>query len=146
MLVFENARTLRHTVEELLRAERIVYEQAIVSELEDFGALVPGPNSLTACLYAHVADSADLATTAEQLAGVAQSLKLIIDGQSVGATVAENDPAPELACFVTFTLSDAQRQALESSSHVAVDVDHDAARGHFELTQAQREAIAADLS
>jgi hypothetical protein len=144
-LVFENARTLRHTVEEVVRAERIVHEQAIATEVEDFSSLMPEPNSLSACLYADVADNADLETINDQLAGVVDTLTLTVADQRVAARVIDADFQPALACFVTFPLDDAQRQALESGSPVAVDVDHPAARGHFELTDAQRRAIAADL-
>jgi Protein of unknown function (DUF3501) len=145
-LVFENAKTLRHTVEELLRAERVVHELAIATEVEDFSTLAPEPNSLSACLYAHVADNTDLATTTDQLAGVAESLTLTVGDQRIVARVTEGGIETALACFITFVLTDAQRQALESGSLIAVDVDHPAASGHFELTPAQRQALTADLS
>jgi len=144
-LVFENPRTLRHTVEEVLRAERVVHEPAIATEVEDFSSLMPEPNSLSACLYADVADNADLETTNDQLAGVVDTLTLTVGDQRVAASVVHADFQPALACFVKFALGDAQRQALESGAPVSVDVDHPAARGRFDLTEAQRRAIAADL-
>jgi Protein of unknown function (DUF3501) len=145
-LVFESAQTLRHTIEELLRSERIVDDEAIATELEDFGRLVPGPNSLTACLYAHVADSVDLPVTADRLDGIARSLALSVGGQRIAATMAHGDSGPLPVCLLTFTLSDEQRGALESGATVSVDVDHAEVAGHFELTGAQREILASDLS
>lgn len=144
-LVFENPTTLRHAVEEVLRAERMVHEQAVAAEVEDFSSLMPEANSLSACLYADVADDADLATTNDQFTGVVDTLTLTIGDQRVAARVIHGDFQPALACFVTFALNEAQRKALEAGSPAAVDVDHPAARGHFELTPAQRHAIASDL-
>ena len=65
-LVFENRETIRSTLEEALRTERIDDPERVAAEIEAFNAVVPAEGELTAMLFLEVADPADLGAAALQ--------------------------------------------------------------------------------
>src|SRR3972149_3416727 len=55
-LVFENRETVRFQIQEMMRAERIVEEEAIAHEIEAYNELIPGEGELSATLFVELDD------------------------------------------------------------------------------------------
>ena len=55
-LVFENSETIRSQIQEMMRAERLVRDEAIRAELDVYNELLPGESELAATLYIEVDD------------------------------------------------------------------------------------------
>lgn len=146
-LVFENRETIRSTLEEALRTERIDDPDRVASELEAFNGVVPEPRELAAVLFLEVADPADLAAAAAELEGVEHTVFIEVRGTRVRAVPEVVSPPGETAPahFLRFSLNPDQRAAILGGSPVAAGTDHPNLSVSVELDEDQRGAIAADL-
>jgi hypothetical protein len=146
-LVFENRDTIRSTLEEALRTERIDDPDRVAGEVVAFNAVVPAPGELAAALFLEVADPADLNAAALRLDGVEQTVFLEIAGTRVWGVPEAVFPPGEsaLAHYLRFRLDPEQREAIRSGSTLVAGTDHAACAVAVALDEEQRRAIAEDL-
>jgi len=147
VLVFETRDTIRATLEEALRTERIEDPERVAGEIAAFNALIPAPGELTAALFLEVADPADLNAAVMRLDGIEKTLFLEVAGTRVRG-VPDDVFAPgesALAHYVRFPLGPEQREAIVSGSPIATGTDHAACAVVVSLDEDQRRAIAEAL-
>jgi hypothetical protein len=146
-LVFENRETIRSTLEEALRTERIDDPDRVAGELAAFNAVVPEPGQVAALLFLEVADPADLAAAAAQLEGIEQAVFIEVGGTRVrGVAEAVSPPGESTpAHFLRFTLEPDQRNAIATGSAIVVGTDHRNLTVEIQLDEEQRASVAADL-
>jgi Protein of unknown function (DUF3501) len=144
VLVFETVDTIRTALEETLRAERVDDAARVEAEAAAFGALVGGPQALTAVLYVDVADPVALGDRVAELHGIAEHVFLDVDGSRVPARADSADDSPG-ALPLVFALQAAHRAALLAGARLAVAVDHPACRVTVAMSTAQVQAATADL-
>jgi hypothetical protein len=146
-LVFENRDTIRSTLEEALRTERIDDPDRVAGEVVAFNAVVPAPGELAAALFLEVADPADLNAAALRLDGVEQTVFLEVAGTRVRGVPEAVFPPGEaaLAHYLRFRFDPEQREAIRSGSTLVAGTDHAACAVAVTLDEDQRRAIAEDL-
>jgi hypothetical protein len=146
-LVFENRETIRATLEEALRTERIDDPDRVAGEIAAFNAVVPGEGQLAAMLFIEVADPADLNAAATRLEGIERAVFIDIGGSRVrGVPEAVSPPGESApAHFLRFSLQPDQRSAMLQGVRVVAGVDHPNLAVSAQLDEEQRRAIAADL-
>ncbi|MGD1034006.1 MAG: DUF3501 family protein [Candidatus Dormibacteria bacterium] len=147
-VVFESRETLAAAAEEALRAERIEDAAAVRDEAGRFGLLLPPEGGLAASLFVEVADAAEMASVLSDLAGIAGSIHLEIDGSRCPATAVPPGPVPEGAApvaYLRFELTASQREAWTEGARVLLRAVHPRYSVGTELSDEQRAAIAADL-
>jgi hypothetical protein len=146
-LVFENRDTIRSTLEEALRTERIDDPERVARELAAFNAVVPDPGELAALLFLEVADPADLAAAAARLQGVESTVFIEVEGKRVRGVPEVVSPPGETAPahLLRFTLEPDQRAAVLAGSAIATGTDHPHLTVTIQLDEEQRRAVAADL-
>jgi hypothetical protein len=146
-LVFENRDTIRSTIEEALRTERIEDPDQVAGEVGAFNAVVPAPGELSAALFLEVADPADLSAAALRLDGVEQTVFLEVAGTQVRAVPETVFPPGEvaLAHYLRFRLEPEQREAIRNGATVVAGADHPGCAVTVVLDEDQRQAIAQDL-
>jgi Protein of unknown function (DUF3501) len=146
-LVFENRDTIRSTLEEALRTERIDDPDRVAGEVVAFNAVLPAPGDLAAALFLEVADPADLNAAALRLEGVEQTVFLEVAGTRIRGVPEAVFPPGEsaLAQYLRFRLDPEQREAIRSGSTVVAGTDHAACAVAVALDEDQRRAIAEDL-
>ena len=146
-LVFESRDTIRQSLQELIRAERVTDAHEVSAKIDDFNALVPQDGQLAATLYVEASDAAELGTTLADLAGVQGCVSLEIEGVRISGETQHGDAANELAAasFMTFQLPADAQEAWRRGAGVTVVVAHAACAERAALTTEQRSAIAADL-
>jgi hypothetical protein len=146
-LVFENRDTIRSTLEEALRTERIDDPDRVGTESAAFKAVVPAPGELAALLFLEVADPADLAAAAAHLEGVEHSVFLEVAGSRIRGVPESVSPPGESvpAHYLRFSLMPDQRVAIREGSAVAAGTDHPNLSVTVLLDDQQRSAIAGDL-
>jgi hypothetical protein len=146
-LVFETRDTIRATLEEVLRTERIDDPDRVAAEIAAFNVVLPEQGQLVALLFVEVADPADLATVATRLEGVERTLFIEVAGVRVrGLPEAVSPPGESVpAHYLRFTLEPDQRTAVREGSPIAVGVDHPSLTSSVQLDAEQVRAIAADL-
>jgi Protein of unknown function (DUF3501) len=89
-LVFENARTVRFQVQEMARAEKLISDDAIETELRIYNPLIPEPGQLCATLFVELTSNDALMEWLPRLVGIERSVALrLADGELVRALVDE---------------------------------------------------------
>jgi hypothetical protein len=146
-LVFENRETIRSTLEEALRTERIDDPDRVEGELAAFNAVVPEPGQLAALLFLEVADPADLFAAAAHLEGIEQAVFIEVDGTRVRGVPEVVSPPGESAAahLLRFALEPEQRAAIAGGSAIVVGTEHPHLTVDIRLDEDQRRAVAADL-
>jgi hypothetical protein len=90
-LLFENSRTIRFQIQEMARAEKLISDEAIETELRVYNPLVPEPCQLCATLFIELTSKDALMEWLPRLVGIETSVELrLADGEVVRATVDED--------------------------------------------------------
>ncbi len=147
--VFENRDTVLFQVQEMTRAERIVEEEEIRSELESYHELIPQEYGLSATLMIEITDQKNVRPELDCLVGIDEHVCLEIGGEVVQA---EFDPKQfeedriSAVQYVRFPLGRelAERFGMASTA-VALRVDHPNYRASAPIEGASRASLAADL-
>ena len=90
-LVFENAETIRFQIQEMARAEKLLSDDAIETELRIYNPLVPEPGQLCATLFIELTSKEALMEWLPRLVGIERSVALrLADGELVRSVVDED--------------------------------------------------------
>lgn len=90
-LVFENRDTIRFQIQEMARAERMLRDDQIQTELDIYNPLIPDPGELSATLFIELTSEAQLREWLPKLVGIERSVELII-GEGEGSDVVRCTP------------------------------------------------------
>jgi Protein of unknown function (DUF3501) len=90
-LLFENTQTIRFQIQEMARAEKLISDEAIETELRIYNPLVPEPGQLCATLFIELTSKDALMEWLPKLVGIERSVALrLADGEVVHAVVDED--------------------------------------------------------
>jgi hypothetical protein len=154
-LVFENRDTIRFQIQEMARAEKILTDEGIETELRIYNPLIPLPGTLSATLFIELTTDADLREWLPQLVGIERSV-VIRAGSGDGAVevrcVVDEDHEAQLTRedvtasvhYVRFEFEPEQVEVF-AAGPVSVAIDHPSYRHETELTAATRDELLADL-
>ena len=81
-LLFENGRTVRYQIEEMLRTERITAEDAIRMRSTPINELLPRPGELTATMLIEYPDTGERDVMLRRLNAASSLVALLIERQS----------------------------------------------------------------
>lgn len=118
-IVFENRDTIRFQIQEMARAEKMVSDAAIQTELDVYNPLIPEPGSLAATLFIELTSKDDLVEWLPKLVGIERSVEL-----RVGA------PGDDV---VVHARPDAEHERQLTREEITASVHY----VHFDLTPAQ---------
>jgi Protein of unknown function (DUF3501) len=154
-LVFESRDTVRFQVQEMVRAERMLTDDAVQTELDTYNPLIPEAGQLSATLFVELTSKPQLEEWLPKLVGVEQSLAVVIgegDDSIVVRNVVDEAHASQLTRdeitasvhYVRFELSHKQvaRFAFEP---VAIGVDHPNYHEQAALSPATKAELMLDL-
>lgn len=153
-LLFENRDTIRFQIQEMARAEKLLTDEAIQTELDIYNPLIPEPGHLCATLFVELTSEAELREWLPKLVGIEKAPLLRIG--NAGDTVrCDVDPAhasqltrDEITAsvhYVNFSLSAAQVGAF-ADGPVVLALDHPAYRHETPLGQETIGELFADLT
>jgi hypothetical protein len=149
-VLFENRDTVLCQVQEMLRAERITSEPAIIHELNTYNALIPAAGQLSMTLFVEIADAAVREQTLVDLAGLEDAVRLEVDGERFAAqgNFAGVVPGRTTAVhYFKFTLSSAAAaKVAQRQAAVAVVIDHPKQQLRRELPAETLVKLAEDLA
>ena len=151
-LVFENRDTIRFQIQEMARAERMLTDEAIQTELDIYNPLIPEPGSLSATMFIELTSKDDLEAWLPKLVGIERAVELRLgDGATIRCTP---DPSHDQQLtreeitasvhYLTFALTDPQVAAF-ASGPVSVAVAHPAYREATELPEMTVKELLSDL-
>lgn len=85
-LVFENRDTIRFQIQEMVRAERMLSDEAVLGELAAYNPLIPEPGQLSATLFVELTTKAELEEWLPKLVGIERHVELLV-GEGPSARV-----------------------------------------------------------
>jgi len=83
-LLFENRDTIRFQIQEMARAEKLMSDAAIQTELDVYNPLIPEPGSLAATLFIELTSKDDLMEWLPKLVGIEQAVELRLGDPTSG--------------------------------------------------------------
>ena len=84
-IVFENATTMRFQIQEMARAERMLTDEQIATELATYNELIPDAEQLSATLFIEIEDDAELRRWLPLLVGIQDHVAIEVGGDTVRA-------------------------------------------------------------
>jgi len=150
-LVFENRDTIRFQIQEMARAEKMLSDEAIETELDIYNPLIPSAGELSATLFVELTSKDDLIEWLPKLVGIETAAEL-----RVGDLVIKNDVDPDhekqltreeitaSVHYVYFDLTPDQVAAFETGP-VTLAVDHPEYAHATALSQPTVAELLADL-
>jgi hypothetical protein len=128
--VFENHETVLFQIQEMMRTERLVHDEAIQHEIDTYNQLLPEPNELAATMLIELQDAGRIREEITKFIGVntGQATYFQIgDEQLPGLFAAGQSDEARISAvqYVRFRFSDKQREAFTSSGQeVRLVIEH----------------------
>jgi uncharacterized protein DUF3501 len=149
--VFENHDTMLFQIQEMMRAERIVNDDAIQHEIDTYNQLLPDENELAATMLIELPDAARIREEITKFHGVNTGEATYIrigDERLPGVFDAGQSDERRISAvqYVRFRFNYAQREAFATGSNLAwLVIDHPNYRHEALIAGAVREELARDL-
>lgn len=139
--LFENFATVRHQIQEMMRAERIVREADIEHEIQTYNELLGGPGELGCTLLIAVEDPAERAMRLQEWMALPEHLFVrLADGRRVAARFDSRQRGDDRLSSVQYL-----KFPTGGETPVAVGADLPGLAGEVVLSEEQRAALAEDL-
>lgn len=150
-LVFENRDTVRFQIQEMARAEKLISDEQIQTELDVYNPLVPEPGNLTATLFIELTSKDQMTEWLPKLVGIERSVVLRFGGDTVRCTVDEahaeqltRDEITASVHYVRFELTAEQVDRFEAGD-ITLAVDHPSYPHETALSPETTQSLLADL-
>ena len=150
-LQFEDERTIRYQIQEILRVEKIFDEDGILQEVEAYAPLVPDGTNWKATMLIEYPDEHERRRELARLIGVEDRLFVEVEGHARSYAIADEDLERENAektsavHFVRFEFGDAAREAVRAGAAVKLGCDHTNYPSHVTIAAETLASLAGDL-
>jgi len=150
-LQFEDERTVRRQIQEMLHIEKIFEEEGIQSEIDAYAALVPEGSNWKATMLIEFPDAHERRRELARLVGVEHHMFVEVEGQSRIYGVADEDldrstdEKTSAVHFVRFEFNSPQRAAIRAGAAVKLGCDHTHYPAHVPIAAETLACLAGDL-
>jgi Protein of unknown function (DUF3501) len=149
---FEDEKTIRRQIQEMLHIEKIFDEEGIQSEIDAYAALVPDGSNWKATMMIEYPDVHERRRELARLIGVEDRMFVDVEGHPRIYAVAdedmdrENDEKTSAVHFVRFQFPKAARDAVRAGASVKLGCDHASYPAHTAIGHETLASLAGDLS
>jgi hypothetical protein len=150
-LQFEDERTIRRQIQEMLLIEKIFDEAGIQAEIDAYAPLVPDGSNWKATVLLEYPDPNERRRELARLIGVEDRLFVEVEGHARVYAIAdedlerENEVKTSSVHFVRFEFSAAQRTAIRAGAGVKLGCDHTHYPAHTQVAPETLASLAGDL-
>jgi hypothetical protein len=150
-LQFEDERTIRRQIQEMLFIEKIFDEDGIQSEIDAYAALVTDGSNWKATMLIEYPDPHERKRELARLIGVEDRMFVEVEGHARVYAIAdedldrENDVKTSAVHFVRFEFTAAQKQAVRAGAGVKLGCDHTHYPAHVQIAPETLASLAGDL-
>ncbi len=150
-LQFEDDKTIRYQIQEMLRIEKIFEQEGIQQEIDAYAALVPDGSNWKATMLIEYPDVHERKRELARLIGVAERMFVEVEGHARSHAIAdedlerENDEKTSAVHFLRFEFSPAARQAVLAGAAVKLGCDHRHYPAHMTIAAEALASLAGDL-
>ena len=148
---FEDEKTIRRQIQEMLHIEKIFDEAGIESEIEAYAPLVPDGTNWKATMLIEYPDPNQRKRELARLIGVEDRVFVEVEGHARVHAIAdedldrENDEKTSAVHFLRFELPQPAREAIRAGASVRLGCDHTNYPAHVEISQETLASLAGDL-
>lgn len=146
--VFEDRLTLTFQIQEMMRAERIVEDEAVQAELDVYNQLMPAENELSATMFIEIDDAAELRRIMPTLPNIEHHVSLDFGDDLRVPGIAEGDRSTETRTasvhYLKFQLPEAAWKRLAEAPEVRLVIDHPNYQHSATLSQETRQSLLRD--
>ena len=148
---FEDERTIRRQIQEMLHIEKIFEEEGIASEIDAYQPLVPDGTNWKATMLIEYPDEHERRRELARLIGVEDRLFVEVEGHARLYAIAdedldrENDEKTSAVHFVRFQFPRAARDAVRAGASVKLGCDHTNYPAHGVIAAETLASLAGDL-
>ena len=148
---FEDERTIRRQIQEMLHIEKIFDEDGIQSEIDAYAPLVPDGSNWKATLLLEFPDVHERRRELARLIGVEDRMFVEVEGQARVYAVADEDLDRETADktsavhFLRFQFSRPAIEAIRAGAAVKLGCDHRNYPAHVAIAAETLASLAGDL-
>jgi hypothetical protein len=151
-LMFENRETILFQIQEMARAEKILSDEGIETEIATYNVLIPGPGQLCATLFIELTTDEQLREWLPKLVGIERSVVLRFSDSSEVRCIPDEEHEAQLTReeitasvhYVRFELTSAQVDAFAAGG-VTLVIDHPAYPHETVLSDANHTEFLEDL-
>jgi hypothetical protein len=152
-LLFENRQTIRFQIQEMARAEKILTDEGIESELRAYNPLIPDPGHLSATMFIELTTDEHLREWLPKLVGIERSVGLRLAEGSEVRCAPEADHESRLTRdeitasvhYIEFSFSPAEVGEFDGGP-VTLYTDHPNYAHQVELSPETHRELSADLA
>jgi hypothetical protein len=150
-LQFEDERTIRRQIQEMLHIEKIFDEEGIQSEIDAYAPLIPDGTNWKATMLIEYPDPHERKRELARLIGVEDRMFVEVEGHARVYAIAdedldrENEEKTSSVHFVRFEFTKAMREAVRAGAAVKLGCDHTNYPAHVTITADTLASLAGDL-
>jgi hypothetical protein len=150
-LQFEDERTIRRQIQEMLHIEKIFDEGGIQGEIDAYAPLVPDGGNWKATMLIEYPDAHERQRELARLIGVEDRMFVEVEGHGRVYAIAdedldrESDEKTSSVHFVRFEFSTPQREAVRAGAAVKIGCDHTHYPAHGTIAPETLASLAGDL-
>ena len=91
LITFENTKTMKFQIQEMMRAERMVHDSQIEEEIDVYNPLIPTGNELSATLFIEITDPEKIRPVLDSFIGLTEGVNVYfeLNGEKVAAVFEE---------------------------------------------------------
>jgi hypothetical protein len=149
---FEDERTIRRQIQEMLHIEKIFDEDGIDAEIEAYAALVPDGTNWKATVLIEYPDAHERKRELARLIGIEDRLFVEVEGHARVYAIADEDLDRENAektsavHFARFEFDQPMRDAVRAGAGVKLGCDHTNYPAHVAIAAETLASLAGDLT
>ena len=150
-LQFEDEKTIRRQIQEMLHIEKIFDEEGIQSEIDAYAPLIPDGSNWKATMLIEYPDPHERKRELARLIGVEDRMFVEVEGHARVYAIAdedldrENDEKTSSVHFVRFEFTKALREAVRAGASVKLGCDHTNYPAHVSIAADTLASLAGDL-
>ena len=150
-LQFEDDKTIRRQIQEMLHIEKIFDEEGILSEIEAYAPLIPDGSNWKATMLIEYPDPNERKRELARLIGVEDRMFVEVEGHARVYAIADEDLDRENAektssvHFVRFEFPKAAADAVRAGASVKLGCDHTNYPAHVTIAADTLASLAGDL-
>lgn len=145
---FENRVTMQYQLQEMLRVERVVRDEAIADETAVWNALIPGANELSMTLMVEIIDMTTAKEKLHELKDLEPTVTLRVGPKTIAARFEEgqrDENRISAVQYIRFAFSSDEAALFKRSEDVRLVIDHPAYRHEARLPKETLAALREDL-
>ena len=152
LITFENSKTMKFQIQEMMRAERMVHDRQIEEELNVYNPLIPKGDELSATLFIEITDPEKIRPILDSFIGLTEGVNVYfeINGEKVSAQFEEGREKEDNISsvhYIRFRFKPEQKVNFSNESNaLSINIKYKDYQHSINLNQAMRESLSSDFS